>query len=652
MNTSRFMMQFRKYGLGLIIAWTCILAAFLWFIIREYRYDTTKEATREARDYHELNLQYRRWSANIGGVYAPTDKVTPNPHLVVPDRDVTTESGKSLTLVNPAYMTRMVFEIILNESRKSKDPIINRLVSLKPLNPANTPNAWEEETLRLFEKKDISERSQVLTIGNKPYLQFMGAFTTEEGCLKCHAHQGYKVGDIRGGMSIAIPMSELLAIEREEEKSLFGAFALLWILGAVGIALSSRRRHQQEMDIVEKNEQLGEQSLKLEEEISERQLIQEQLEEQNIRLEEESVERQQTVVTLQKTENFLQTIVETEPECVKLLDAECNLLLMNRAGLEMIDADTFDQVKGQDFTQLVSEPYRSAFAELNKKAFQGIPGSLEFETTGLRGRRLWLNSLAVPFRDENGAIVATLVITRNVTELKRTVDELQKKNAEMEQFIYTVSHDLRTPLVTVKTFLGYLDEDMIASDQERISQDMQFIHSAANKMKVMLDELLELSRVNHADTLPVMASLSEVLADALDALAGVIIERKADILLPDTDLMLFGTPSRLCQIWQNLIENALKYNRNDTVLVIELGVKQIDGETVFFVKDNGVGVDRQYHTKIFGLFEKLDPKSPGAGIGLHMIQRIIEKYGGRIWIESEGSGTGSCFCFTLPLALA
>jgi signal transduction histidine kinase len=137
-------------------------------------------------------------------------------------------------------------------------------------------------------------------------------------------------------------------------------------------------------------------------------------------------------------------------------------------------------------------------------------------------------------------------------------------------------------------------------------------------------------------------------AEALDTLVGVIRERKVDVHLPDSDLMLFGDRPRLCQIWQNLIENANKFSRDGSILRIELGVQQVSGETVFFVKDNGIGIAPEYHTKIFGIFEKLDPMSPGAGLGLSMVQRIVEKCGGRIWVESEGSGKGSCFFFTLP----
>jgi len=234
---------------------------------------------------------------------------------------------------------------------------------------------------------------------------------------------------------------------------------------------------------------------------------------------------------------------------------------------------------------------------------------------------------------------------------RQAEDELRKKNEEIEQFIYTVSHDLRSPLVTVKTFMGYLEKDLAEDNREQLAQDIQFIHGAADKMRLLLDELLELSRIGRIETTSVRVSLKEILSETLEILAGAISERTFDIRMPDTDLMLFGDRPRLCQIWQNLIENAIRYSRDDTIPCIEPGIQKVDGETVFFVKDNGRGIDPKYHSKIFGIFEKLDPKSPGAGLGLSMVQRIVVKCGGRIWVESAGVGQGSCFLFTLPDAI-
>jgi len=249
---------------------------------------------------------------------------------------------------------------------------------------------------------------------------------------------------------------------------------------------------------------------------------------------------------------------------------------------------------------------------------------------------------------DGGRIVAFI---RDITKRKQSEEELIKKNVEIEQFIYTVSHDLRSPLVTVKTFMGYLEKDMVGDDKEQLAQDIQFIHGAADKMKLLLDELLELSRVGRVETTPVNVSLIELLDEVLDVLAGIINESTAELHLPDIELILFGDRPRLCQIWQNLIENAIKYRCNESTCRIELGVQQSSGETVFFVRDSGIGIAPEYHSKIFRIFEKLNPKSPGAGMGLSLVRRIVEKYGGRIWVESEGVGKGSCFYFTLPKAV-
>ncbi|MBL0224522.1 MAG: GHKL domain-containing protein [Geobacteraceae bacterium] len=236
-------------------------------------------------------------------------------------------------------------------------------------------------------------------------------------------------------------------------------------------------------------------------------------------------------------------------------------------------------------------------------------------------------------------------------ELEGHIIQLREKNAEIERLIYSVSHDLRSPLVTVKTFLGYLESDMAGDDRERIAQDLQYIHSAADKMELMLDELLELASIGQVSTARGRVPLREILDEVLATLAGVIRERTIDIRRPDTELILYGDRARLYRIWQNLIENAIKYSSGDSPICIKLGLRQESGETVFFVQDNGIGIDPCDHDRIFGIFQKLNPKSPGVGLGLSMVRRIVEKYGGRIWVESDGTGTGSCFRFTLPGAL-
>lgn len=250
-----------------------------------------------------------------------------------------------------------------------------------------------------------------------------------------------------------------------------------------------------------------------------------------------------------------------------------------------------------------------------------------------------------------GALVVWVVVTTREKELierRRTERELQAKNADIEQFIYTVSHDLRSPLVTIKNFMGHLEQDLKQGDQERIEQDFRFIHSAADRMKLLLDELLELSRIGRIEAPSTEITFQALMSEVMGALAGIINEKGATVTITKSDPVLIGDRRRLCQVWQNLIENAVKYSRDDQSVSIELGILHNADEQIFYVKDNGIGIRQEYQHKIFRIFEKLDPQSPGAGLGLSMVQRIIEKNDGRIWVESEGENTGACFLFTLP----
>jgi len=167
----------------------------------------------------------------------------------------------------------------------------------------------------------------------------------------------------------------------------------------------------------------------------------------------------------------------------------------------------------------------------------------------------------------------------------------------------------------------------------------------------MLDELLELSRIGRVVTIPEPVIIQDIVGEVLHMLAGQIRERGVQITASISPLSVHGDRARLFEIWQNLVENAVKYMGDQPEPHIQIGIEQSSGGTVFFVSDNGIGIDRRYHDNIFGLFNKLDASSQGSGLGLTMVKRIVETHGGSIWVESEGDGTGSCFRFTLPAAI-
>ncbi len=235
--------------------------------------------------------------------------------------------------------------------------------------------------------------------------------------------------------------------------------------------------------------------------------------------------------------------------------------------------------------------------------------------------------------------------------LRDVSEALIRKNAELERLTYTVSHDLKSPLITFKTYLGYLKQDMVKADTERIRQDIGFMETAADKMELLLQGILELSRLGRVENPAVSVTFRELVDDALSSVAGQLTQAKADVHLDEAHCDLFGDRQRLAEIWQNLIDNAVKYMGEQKMPRIDIGADCNGSETIFFVRDNGMGIDPRHKDLVFGLFEKLDPKSEGSGLGLALVRRIVELYNGDIWLESEGVGKGCCFKFTLPGAV-
>jgi PAS domain S-box-containing protein len=225
--------------------------------------------------------------------------------------------------------------------------------------------------------------------------------------------------------------------------------------------------------------------------------------------------------------------------------------------------------------------------------------------------------------------------------------ELQQRNDEMMRFTYTASHDLKSPLVTVTTFLGYLESDIKKQAEEAVSKDFEFIRNATIKMSQLLDELLDLSRVGRKPNPSVEVALQDVVREALDLTAGRLSERGINVQVTDEPLVLYGDRSRIVEVFQNLIDNAAKFMGEQAEPRVDIGVESTRNGLVIFIRDNGIGIDPRHKGKLFGLFEKLDPHTEGTGMGLALIQRIVQTHGGKIWVESDGPGCGTTFRFTL-----
>ena len=249
----------KLYELSLATGWTAVIFVLLTLNVLHDRAQTGEMARIQARSNFQRDVTYRQWNASSGSVYLEVSKeIQPNAYLSqVPDRDVTTSTGKKLTLVNPAYMTRLVFDLAAQGQE-----VKGHIASLRPLRPQNLSDPWETDALQAFARGE-KEVSSVEQMAGASYLRLMGPLLTTQECLKCHGKDGYRVGDIRGGISVAVPMEPLRRISAQTLALQASSFVLLWIAGLAGILFGARHlrrtileRNRAELEVANLNRHL------------------------------------------------------------------------------------------------------------------------------------------------------------------------------------------------------------------------------------------------------------------------------------------------------------------------------------------------------------------------------------------------------------
>jgi light-regulated signal transduction histidine kinase (bacteriophytochrome) len=239
-----------------------------------------------------------------------------------------------------------------------------------------------------------------------------------------------------------------------------------------------------------------------------------------------------------------------------------------------------------------------------------------------------------------------LVRRRTETELEHRLQDLARSNAELEQFAYVASHDLQEPLRMVASYNQLLARRYKGKLDKDADDFIGFSVEGVTRMQRLINDLLEYSRVGTRGGERVEVDLAEVLGHVRSNLERAIADTKA-IITNDPLPRVQADQGQMLQLLQNLVGNAIKFHRDDEAPAVHVGMKP-DGQT-FFVKDNGIGIDSQFFERIFVIFQRLNAreKYPGTGIGLAICKKIVERHGGRIWVESE-PGKGSTVLFTLP----
>ncbi len=349
--------------------------------------------------------------------------------------------------------------------------------------------------------------------------------------------------------------------------------------------------------------------------------------------------------------NLVRDLLHETPFAIMLFDSERNLLQMNSACEKLFWTSTRKSMG------LKCDQFLYCYQKNNRCPLLGDGNQIiQSETTTCRPRvpetTLLRSAVILEHEDKEKIILEAFV---DISDRKRTEQalkdshaSLEAKNTELERFVYTISHELKSPLVSISGFTGLLDRDLKEGNSDRVNSDMQQINAAIGTMSILLDDLVELSRTGHVISSPETVSLDDLVQEVVSSNAPQIAKRDIAVRIAADLPNVCADRVRLREVLQNIIENSIKFMGDQPEPQIEIGARDDGTEMVCYISDNGIGIDPAYHKRIFGLFDRLDLQIEGTGVGLALAHRIIGLHGGRIWVESDGVSKGSTFFFTIP----
>ncbi|MFZ2300267.1 MAG: diguanylate cyclase [Gallionella sp.] len=415
-----------KYGLVLAGWSVLVVVSLVWNLHHEGR-NTFNSASSAARASINKDIIFRKWVASHGGVYVePSERTPPNPYLNLPDRDVVTVTGKPLTLMNPAYALREMQSNFSDEYGTQ-----SHLTSLKPLNPKNAADTWEANALTRFERGS-KEFLEVQQIDGQPYLRLMKPFVVESDCLKCHAQQGYKLGDIRGGISTSVPLKTYLAHERERSIELALSHGAIWLIGLVGLGFSYRRERR--MDI----------------------------------------ESEKLANALRESEKRFRIIADVAPIMIWMSGADKRCNFLNKGWLEFTGR-SMEQEAGNGWLDGVHPEDLKGCLEAYTDAFDARREfHIEYRLRRYDGQYRWIADHGVPRFDGKGAFLGYIGNCVDFTDSKEIEKELRLSEArykriteELTDYQYTVRVENGRAVETTQssdcvTVTGYTAEEFAA----------------------------------------------------------------------------------------------------------------------------------------------------------------------------------------------
>lgn len=606
--------QMSRMAIVAILGWSVVCLFVLWLSYKAEEQAVVELAKIQAETAIRKDLTYRRWNAMVSPIYVPvSDMVQPNENLAdTPERDVITPSGRKLTMINPSYMTRQVHEIANNEGFHS------HLTSLKPIRTGNAPDEWEKKALLKIEEGS-EEYVEATQFKGAEHLRVMVPLLTEEVCLNCHAKQGYNKGDHRGGLSVAVETAPIKAIVGRETGNYRLAGFLTWLLGlaAIGFGYTVVNRNYKKL-----------------------------------------TETKESILKLSLA-------VENSPVAVLITDTEGTIEYIN---------PKFSEITGYSPEEALGKNPRILNAGVQRKEYyaglwrtlkSGRSWEGEFCNRKKNGENYWVSASISPMRNAKGVITHFVAVTEDITERKRTAEELKQalRSAEdasrtKSMFLANMSHEIRTPLNAI---IGFSDLTITSELPPKVRGYSIKVREAGVALLGIINDILDISKIEAGklEMEDAPFSLDDVLFRTLSVVQQNAFDKKLRLHLtldPEVPDGLTGDPLRLGQIITNLLSNAIKFtSQGEIILSIRLIEKA--GEKVklgFSVKDTGIGLNQEQLARLFKPFTQADGSTTrnygGTGLGLSICKRLAEMMGGEIFAESE-PGQGSTFTFTAVFGL-
>jgi len=433
-------LQLKKFLILLITSWSItILLLFAWNLWHEWK-EVHELARNEAASTLKEDLSYRYWAAVHGGVYVPVTEITPpNPYLKhMPERDIVTPSGRRLTLMNPAYMTRQVHEMRLKIIGNK-----GHITSLRPLRPENAPDEWEKSALKTFE----AGRDQVSRVGkldDLAFMRLMWPLKTKSECLKCHASQGYKKGEIRGGISVSIPMGPHYAAFRSSLFIIVSGHALIWLIGLTGLIIGRLRINKHILERKKSEAEL----------IHYKEHLEDLIKERTADLEQEISERKKLEESLRQNDQTIKALLNATTDAIFLLDTDYCFIALNDAMAARFNKKPEELIGVCIRGSLPPDLIESREKYFDEVIHTGEPLRFKDQRNGI-----WMDSNIYPVFNNAGIIIQFAVFSRDITEEKQNYDELKKSEKRLRMAAASTG---------IALWEWYVQEDRTISNDESL----------------------------------------------------------------------------------------------------------------------------------------------------------------------------------------